>query len=511
MALAVTLKASGSVGSASAATRSQALTAITFAADSIVMVALGGTQENYAAGWLSATATGLTFTERVTAEATGQFNTASRILTAPHSAGGSTIITVTTGATQCYTLSYAVYEITGHDTGSPFGATATYGPSATPADGAHSMTLSGAPAASSVVVGSVYVDTDTNHGGITEGTGWTEDADTYSATWYGNQQTQQRTGSTSTSVAWADLKLGSSAVYNVTSTALEIIAGAGGGTDATVTPSAVAATTSVPAPTVSTATNATVTPAAVAATASVPTASVSAGTSATVTPATIAATATIPSGPVSMGSQVTPATVVATAAFPAPTVGTSSGATVTPATIAATTAVPAPTFTSAATVTPATVTGVSTIPTPSVAVGGSATINASTVAATVTVPAPTVAAQSTATITPTPITATVTVPSPSVSGGSDVTIAPATIVAVTSVLNPGVSGGTSVNITPAALEAVATVQAPTVAAQLQALILPATIAALVTVPTPFVSQPPPTPASRTVVVPAQSRRVEVVT
>lgn len=180
---------------------------------------------------------------------------------------------------------------------------------------------------------------------------------------------------------------------------------AGGGTDATVTPSTVAAVASVPSATVST--GSTVTPAVVAAVAAVPTATVSTGS--TVTPGSVAAVAAVPTATVSTGSTVTASTVAAVAAVPAASI--SAGSTVLAVTVQAVAAVPAATVATGSTVTAVTVAAVAAVPTPNVTAGG-ATIAAATVAAVAAVNSPTVSAGST--VLPSTVVAVASIPAPTV-------------------------------------------------------------------------------------------------
>jgi hypothetical protein len=231
VAIALTLKTSGTADlSTSPATANEVLGAQTFAAGSIVVVVVAGTSSGTtSANWLSCSATGLTFTAQVSPFQSGDDNAHLRILTAPDSAGGSRAITITSGSQTCFGILYAIYELTGHDTGSPYGGTATSAAD-TPTDGAHTLTLSAAPATSSIVLAAFYGDTDPASSGVTVGTGWSEDVDIVSGgSFYGKLQTQRRTSSTSTTVTWDDIKPDSVTIYSQASAALELKEAAGGG------------------------------------------------------------------------------------------------------------------------------------------------------------------------------------------------------------------------------------------------------------------------------------------
>jgi hypothetical protein len=231
VAITLTLKVSGSADlNTSGTAANEVLGAQTFAAGSLVVVVLGSIAfTSSSAGWLSCSATGLTFTAQASAYQTGESKTHLRIFTAPDSAGGSRAITITSGAQGCFGIFYAIYELTGHDTGSPFGATATSAAD-TPTDGAHNLTLSGAPASASIVLAAVCADTDPSSTGVTVGTGWSQDANlTSGSTFYGKMQTQRRTGSTSTGVTWDDIRPDTVTIYSQASAALELKQAAGGG------------------------------------------------------------------------------------------------------------------------------------------------------------------------------------------------------------------------------------------------------------------------------------------
>lgn len=96
-----------------------------------------------------------------------------------------------------------------------------------------SITLSGAPASSSVVVACANVGLGGGTSTVTPASGWTEVEDTTRDSWY-NFQIQTRTGSTSTSVDWDDLATGASPI-GAALMAFEITHAAGGG-GATVAP-----------------------------------------------------------------------------------------------------------------------------------------------------------------------------------------------------------------------------------------------------------------------------------
>ena len=132
---------------------------------------------------------------------------------------------------QFYAVSVVAY--TGYDTGSPIGATGSLLVEDTGApDGAQSFTLSGAPATTSEVVGAITLDKDAV--GTTPGGDFTEIHDLQSGG-SGGIQSQIRTGSTSTTVAWVDTNTGGN-IFKLVATGVEIKEGV---TDQNIVPAAV--------------------------------------------------------------------------------------------------------------------------------------------------------------------------------------------------------------------------------------------------------------------------------
>lgn len=226
MALAYTLKASGELNLTGAAHATSASpSAITFAADSLVVVVVGGTKSSTSTSALAVTASGLTFTNQKSAQQAGTDKADIAVFTAPDASGGSRTLTIADGAVTHYGLFYAVYEVTGHNIAAPIGVTATQADNLT--DGAKTMALLGAPAASSVVIAGVYIDTSAGLNQVDPGAGWTEDAevDSSGGTNFGVLEVESRTGSTSTSVDWADIRAAASvAAFSTAGVAIEILA-----------------------------------------------------------------------------------------------------------------------------------------------------------------------------------------------------------------------------------------------------------------------------------------------
>ena len=174
---------------------------------------------------------GLTWTAITNVGNSTSWATGMRAWRAPVGASPSSMtVTVDCGANNIYEYLVDAIDSTGYDTSSPIGATATGGGSGSNglgADGAASITLSAAPASSSLVIGALGGDTSST-GGVTYGTGWTE---LYDVRGPGEAflQVQERTGSTSTTVGWNDICTSGTA-WKSLGLAFEVKAAASGST-----------------------------------------------------------------------------------------------------------------------------------------------------------------------------------------------------------------------------------------------------------------------------------------
>lgn len=188
----------------------------------------------------------LTWTPRLTADvptAVGNFAPHFRMWTTPITTGAS--MTVTVSSWNRGGAAVAVLDYTGYNTSSPVGVTA--GPTDI-VDGAFSLTLSGAPATTSEVLGIIAAAHGTTGAfSVTPGTGWVEPFEVDSVAEV-MLEVESRSGSTSTTVSWADTNTGSDTYYSSFGVAIEIKVAAGA--DTTVTPSVVNVVTTVPAPTI---------------------------------------------------------------------------------------------------------------------------------------------------------------------------------------------------------------------------------------------------------------------
>ena len=135
-------------------------------------------------------------------------------------------------------------------------------------------------------------------------------------------------------------------------------------------------------------TNVTVTPAVIAATSTAPAVTVGEGTGVTVTPAVIATAATTPAVTVEILLIVNVDTVTGTAALPAVTVTEGAGVTVNVATVSGSGLIPDSTISvgTGVTATPAVIAGTVTIPEETVSVGTGQNVSLATVTGTTTVP-----------------------------------------------------------------------------------------------------------------------------
>lgn len=160
----------------------------------------------------------------------GGFSEGLVLFTAPVTTGVSTTLTSggwTSGTADCKYY-FEVYQVTGHDTSTSTswkGATAVNAANGTDAA---TLTLSAAPASSSVIFSAC--NTAPNGGsatGVSAGSGWSL-LNSYSAGAWNCCGAQTKTGTTSTSVAWTDV-ITADTIYNSDSVvmAMEIIAAAG--------------------------------------------------------------------------------------------------------------------------------------------------------------------------------------------------------------------------------------------------------------------------------------------
>ena len=232
MALALTARFSGTSAEGHG-TGSYTTGSFTPSANSLLVVACYANTAatgNNVVGTLTITdSAGLSWTSGVSvgdSTTTGVTSYGMRIWTAP--VGGSPAsmtVTLDCGAIDVFCYSVSIFDLTGYDTGAPTGATASGFQAPAAAANAWTITLSGAPATTSIVVAAVGVDLNSGSGmAVTVGTGWTEIHDVTSSVPNENLQTQYRGSSTSTSVTWDDTDAGAGpeTTFARISTALEV-------------------------------------------------------------------------------------------------------------------------------------------------------------------------------------------------------------------------------------------------------------------------------------------------
>lgn len=138
---------------------------------------------------------------------------------APVTTGAPTTITITNGSGRLmHRWRLQPICLTGYDTVTPTGATAE---TIAGTDGAQSVTLSGAPAASSYILAARYALMNSGQATASEGAGWTEVCDA-STSDYDALQVQYITGSTSTSVPWVDVNTGAGTIDQEILIAIEV-------------------------------------------------------------------------------------------------------------------------------------------------------------------------------------------------------------------------------------------------------------------------------------------------
>lgn len=200
---------------------------------------------------------GLTFTQQATAVAAPTaFPSLVKIWTAPVTTGASMTLVSSTSGRNAGLYGVSVVCYTGYNTGTPVGGTATGqqngGFGAAP--NAVSLTFSGAPASGDEAFGFVFANKTTTD--ITPGSTLTEIDDQFNSNW-GDLESETRTGSTSTTVDWVDLRPGGGSLFNYAAAAIVIQVGG-----ASITPNGVPIAVGLGQPTVSQ--SLTVTPAGIA-------------------------------------------------------------------------------------------------------------------------------------------------------------------------------------------------------------------------------------------------------
>jgi len=194
--------------------------------------AIGGVHNLLTGSSVTSSGSGPAWTERaVSGTPAAQFEAQSGVFSATIAGSDPGSFTVTWNANQSTDVgarAYAIYKITGHDTGTPFG-----GKIADPTNsgnGAITVTLDAAPASADITLAISFADEDDAGGGYGAvfDTGWTEDYDGSSLAARCAWNVGQRTGSTSTSVAWTDVNTGPH-TYGSSQAAIVVKDGGAGG------------------------------------------------------------------------------------------------------------------------------------------------------------------------------------------------------------------------------------------------------------------------------------------
>jgi hypothetical protein len=219
MALALTARAAGTSAEGHG-TGSFTTTSFTPTADSLLVVAVypdcAASGQNILGSLTINDSVGLTWGSPLVSvqdnSTSGTTSAAMAIWTAEvGSSPTSMTVTFDDGAIDVFCYSYSIVDLTGYDTGTPVGATGSQFEFVQAAADAWSWSLSGAPATTSIVFAAVGVSLNSGSAmAVTEGAGWSEIHDVVSSVPNLNIQSQQRSSSTSTTVAWVDTDAGAS-------------------------------------------------------------------------------------------------------------------------------------------------------------------------------------------------------------------------------------------------------------------------------------------------------------
>jgi hypothetical protein len=212
-------------------------------ANSLLVVSVFWFSDENSVTGLSPSGGGLTYTQRGpvlrpdNAGMAPAYYAVQEIWTAPVGASPSsmTLTIAPLGAAGTFILADVhVAAYTGYNTGSPVGATGSFtNPyNSTGINDPASLTLSASPASTSYVFASLAAGANNNPGPVTQGVGWTE------INFVGNDlnglgfQSQERTGSTSTTVSWADVDTNNNTngLWGCSGIAIEITAASGSAT-----------------------------------------------------------------------------------------------------------------------------------------------------------------------------------------------------------------------------------------------------------------------------------------
>lgn len=189
----------------------------TGAATSVTMDAING----------GGSSLGLTWTREISIEHSLDAGNYDAIFWAPVGASPvSTRLVFDCGTFNIFTVCIAAVDYTGYDVASPIGVKASNTNMGT--SGAQSITLSGAPAATSEIIGGRFANASSSQtNGATQGTGYTEIDDNAIFDTFGVQMQARPAGSTSTSFSWVNISTPSSPSADCLGVAMEIKEAAG--------------------------------------------------------------------------------------------------------------------------------------------------------------------------------------------------------------------------------------------------------------------------------------------
>lgn len=208
MAISATLKTSGHLNPSTSGGHSADgnLPSVSVTAGNLLVVILACTMDAGGNGNpLGMSASGYTFTEITRTTQTTQYTSTIKAMRATIPSTGSVVVAVT-DAVATYGIAYWVFEVSGHDTSTPIGGIIAVNDATV--DGLKNITLNAAPASGDYTFGACFCDSDaaTSNSHIDVGSGFTEASEVATVGQYGVGQAETRTGSTSTTVGWADLK-----------------------------------------------------------------------------------------------------------------------------------------------------------------------------------------------------------------------------------------------------------------------------------------------------------------
>lgn len=193
-------------------------TAFTPAANSMIVVLVGGNDNSYTTLMASATVSGgsLTWNQLTYADSGTSFVARSAVFYAiAGSSPASLTVSITAGGTDRFgQLSASIWECTGYNTGTPLGGKIALANQAN--NGAVTMTLDATPASTSIVLRHIHRNCDPGGGTFDTdlGTGFTEDAVSNLDSSYVWSQSSRRSSSTSTAAGFADVQTGTATTTN---------------------------------------------------------------------------------------------------------------------------------------------------------------------------------------------------------------------------------------------------------------------------------------------------------